>query len=106
MQAPLGRGAAVRLASEVSRVGGLGSLGASWTEPRVLRERIRSIARVTDRPFCVNFVLDFAQEERLEVAVEEHAPIVSFSLGLRPRLVPRARASGAGVLVQVGSADA
>ena len=60
MQAPLGRGAAARLASEVSRAGGLGTLGASWTEPAVLREQIRSIARVTDRPFCVNLVLDFA----------------------------------------------
>ena len=106
MQAPVGSAATARLAGEVSQAGGLGSLGASWTEPGVLRERIRSIARVTDRPFCVNFVLDFAQEERLEVAIEEHAPIVSFSFGLRPQLVSRARASGARVLVQVGSADA
>jgi nitronate monooxygenase len=51
-------------------------------------------------------VLDFEQDERLEVAVEERAPIVSFSFALRPRLIARARAGGASVLVQVGSADA
>src|SRR6516162_1013394 len=106
MQAPLGRGAAARLASEVSQAGALGTLGASWTEPGVLREQIRPITQVTDRPFCVNLVLDFEQDERLEVAVEESAPIVSFSFGLRPQLVARARAGGARVLVQVGSADA
>ena len=106
MQAPLGRGAAARLSSEVSRAGGLGTLGASWTEPAVLREQLRSIARVTDRPFCVNLVLDFAQDERLEVVVEERVPWVSFSFGLRPALVTRARAGGARVLVQVASADA
>lgn len=105
MQAPVGSAATARLASEVSRAGGLGSLGASWTDPGVLRERIRSIARVTDRPFCINLVLDFEQEERLEVALEERAPIVSFSFGLRPQLISRAHAGGARVLVQVGSVD-
>ena len=105
MQAPVGSAATARLACEVSRAGGLGALGASWTEPGVLRERIRSIGRVTDRPFCVNLVLDFDQEERLEVALEERAPIVSFSFRLRPHLVARAHAAGATVLVQVASAD-
>jgi NAD(P)H-dependent flavin oxidoreductase YrpB (nitropropane dioxygenase family) len=105
MQAPLGRGAGTRLACEVSRAGGLGTLGASWTAPDVLREQIRSIARVTDRPFCVNLVLDFAQDERLEVVVEERVPWVSFSFGLRPDLIARAHAGGARVMVQVASAD-
>jgi nitronate monooxygenase len=105
IQAPVGRAATPRLASAVSQAGGLGALGASWTEPRVLRKQIRSIARTTDRPFCVNLVLDFEQDERLEVAVEERVPIVSFSFGLRPDMVARARAGGTGVLVQVASAD-
>ena len=106
MQAPLGRGAGARLAAEVSRAGGLGTLGASWTEPEILREQIRSIGRATDRPFCVNLVVDFEQDERLEVAVEENVPWVSFSFGLRPELVTRVRAGGARVLVQVASAGA
>src|SRR3982750_1961882 len=106
MQAPLGRGAAAPLAAAVSRAGGLGTLGASWTDPAALREQIRSIARVTDRPFCVNLVLDFAQDERLEVVVEERVPWVSFSFGLRADLVTQARSCGARVMVQVASADA
>jgi NAD(P)H-dependent flavin oxidoreductase YrpB (nitropropane dioxygenase family) len=100
MQAPLGGCATPQLASAVSQAGGLGTLAASWTEPDVLREQIRSITRATDRAFCVNLVLEFEQDERLEVAIEERAPIISFSFGLRPQLVARARASGARVLLQ------
>jgi nitronate monooxygenase len=81
-------------------------LGASWTDPAVLREQVRWIGRVTDRPFCVNLVLDFEQQERLEVVLEERVPIVSFSFGLRPEFVARARGQGARVFVQVGSAHA
>ena len=106
MQAPVGGCATPELAIAVSQAGGLGSVAASWTEPDLLRERIRSISRATHRPFCVNFVLEFEQDERLEVAVEERAPIISFSFGLRPDLVARARASGSLVLVQVGSGAA
>src|SRR3954470_6993882 len=105
MQAPLGRGAAAPLAIAVSQAGGLGTLGASWTELAALREQIRSIGRATDRPFCVNLVLDFEQDERLEVAVEEHVPWVSFSFGLRRDLIARAHAGGSRALVQVVSAD-
>ncbi len=54
----------------------------------------------------MNLVLDFVQDERLEVVVEERVPWVSFSFGLLPELVTRAHAGGAGVLVQVASADA
>jgi nitronate monooxygenase len=106
MQAPVGSAATPQLAGEVAQAGGLGALGASWTEPEVLREQIRSIGRVTDRPFCVNLVLEFEQEERLEVAVEERVPIMSFSFGLDPQLIARAHAGGARVLVQVASGDA
>ena len=94
MQAPVGRGAAAALAIAVSQAGGLGTLGASWTEPATLREQIRSIGRATDRPFCVNLVLDFEQDERLEVAAEERVPWVSFSFGMRREMIARAHAGG------------
>ena len=79
--------------------------GRLVTDPASLREQIRAIRRATDRPFCVNLVLDFEQDDRLEVAVEERVAWVSFSFGLRPDLVARARAGGASVLVQVASAQ-
>src|SRR6478752_4085863 len=72
--------------------------------PAVLREQIRAIRRRTDRPFLVNLVLAFDQEERLELLCEEGAPMVSFSWGAERRLIERAHAAGCLVVVQAGSA--
>lgn len=38
----------------VSRAGGLGTLGAAYLTPLVLRETIRDIRQLTDAPFAVN----------------------------------------------------
>ncbi len=104
MQAPIGPAATPELVAAVSEAGGIGSLGASWTPPDLLREQIRRIRRHTDRPFCVNLVLAFDQEDRLELVLRERVALVSFSWGVRPELVHRAQAAGSLVLVQVGSA--
>lgn len=103
MQAPVGPAATPELAAAVSEAGGLGSLGASWTEPALLREQIGAIRRRTDRPFLVNLVLAFDQEERLELVCEERVPIVSFSWGVDARRVDRAHAAGCLVVAQAGS---
>jgi nitronate monooxygenase len=103
MQAPVGPAATPELAAAVSAAGGLGSLGASWTEPGQLREQIGAIRRLTDRPFFVNLVLAFDQEERLELVCEEGVPIVAFSWGVERRLVERAHAAGCLVVAQAGS---
>jgi nitronate monooxygenase len=104
MQAPLGPAASPALVAAVSGAGGIGCLGASWTEPAALRAQIGAIRRLTDRPFCVNLVLAFDQSERLEVCAEEGVELVSFSWGVGPEPVARAHAAGCSVLVQVGSA--
>jgi nitronate monooxygenase len=105
MQAPVGPAATPELAAAVSAAGGIGSLGASWTEPAVLREQIRAVRRVTDRHFAVNLVLAFDQAERLELVCDEGVAIVSFSWGADAGMIGRAHATGATVLVQVGSVD-
>jgi len=103
MQAPIGPAATPELVAAVSAAGGIGCLGASWTEPAALREQIRQVRRLTDRPFCVNLVLSFDQRERLEVVAEERVGLVSFSWGVDAALIARAHAAGCIVLVQVGS---
>lgn len=104
MQAPIGPAASPELVAAVSCAGGIGCLGASWTEPAALREQVRAIRRLTERPFCVNLVLAFDQSERLELCAEEGVGLVSFSWGVHPEAVARAHAAGCIVLVQVGSA--
>ena len=103
VQAPIGPAATPALAAAVSEAGGIGSLGASWTEPGMLRAQIGDIRRRTERPFMVNLVLAFEQEERLELALAEGVELVSFSWGIDAGLVARAHAAGATVLAQVGS---
>jgi nitronate monooxygenase len=104
VQAPIGPAATPALAAAVSEAGGIGSLGASWTEPGMLRAQIREVRRRTERPFMVNLVLAFEQEERLELALAEGVELVSFSWGIDAGLVARAQAAGATVLAQAGSA--
>jgi nitronate monooxygenase len=103
MQAPIGPAATPALAAAVSEAGGIGSLGASWTEPAALRAQIREIRNATERPFCVNLVLAFDQEERLEIAVAEGVEVISFSWGARSDLVSRAHAGGCLVIAQAGT---
>lgn len=107
MQAPLGPAATPELVSAVSMAGALGTLAASWTPLDELRQEVRWIRAASLEPFCVNLVLAFEQRERLDIALEEGVPVISFSWGIDPALIAQAKAAGAFVLVQVGdSAEA
>jgi nitronate monooxygenase len=66
---------------------------------------VQSLRALSDEPFCVNLVLAFEQRERLIVALEAGARIVSLSWGVDADLVGLAHERGAFVLVQVGTAD-
>ena len=103
MQAPIGPATTPQLVAAVSNCGGLGCLAASWTPLATLRQQIHAVQRDVDRPFCVNLVLAFDQRERLELLVQEHVSVVSFSWGADPELMRRAQDSGMTVITQVGS---
>lgn len=102
MQAPIGPATTTELVRAVSRVGALGTLAASWTEPDSLRRQVRALRDEVDGSFCVNLVLAFDQRERLEIALAEGARFISFSWGVEPPLIRRAHEAGAVVLIQVG----
>ena len=55
-----------------------------------------------EAPFCVNLVLAFDQRERLKLALDEGARVISFSWGVDAELIGVAHEAGAFVLVQVG----
>ncbi|EWG09639.1 NAD(P)H-dependent flavin oxidoreductase [Cytobacillus firmus] len=59
-QAPMAGGMTTpQLISEVSNCGGLGNMGAGYMSPEEIREDIKQIRKLTDRPFGVNlFVPD------------------------------------------------
>ena len=106
LQAPVGPAATPELVAAVSNTGALGTLAASWTPVAELHEQVRELRAASEAPFCVNLVLAFEQRERLQVALEEGARVVSLSWGVDPELIGLARDADAFVLVQVGTPDA
>lgn len=71
-----------RLASAVSRAGGLGLIGAGSMHPEVLRQHIRKCKEATDLPFGVNIPLMYPQiEEVMHIVAEEGVKIVFTSAG-------------------------
>ncbi|CAN5618216.1 nitronate monooxygenase family protein [soil metagenome] len=68
VQAPMAGGATTpELVAAASNAGGLGSLGAGYTPPGVLRETISHIRNLTDRPFAVNLFVPEAFEVNEEL---------------------------------------
>src|SRR6266480_5353439 len=81
IQAPMGGAVGPALAAAVSNAGGLGTL-ALWTaDIQTLRQQVRETRALTGKPFAVNLVLEFPQEERLEACLQEGVPVISFFLG-------------------------
>jgi NAD(P)H-dependent flavin oxidoreductase YrpB (nitropropane dioxygenase family) len=104
IQAPMGGAVGPRMAAAVSNAGGLGMLVPWRAKPDTVRQQIRETRALTSRPFGVNLVIEFPQEERLEVCLEEGVPVISFFWRDPAALVPRAKAGGAIVLHTVASA--
>ena len=73
------------LAAAVSNAGGLGQITAmSLESPEKLREEIRKVRRLTDKPFGVNFAIGEHGRQfshMLDVAIEEEVPVVSMTGG-------------------------
>jgi NAD(P)H-dependent flavin oxidoreductase YrpB (nitropropane dioxygenase family) len=79
---------------------------ALWRADRErMRKQIRDTRALTEKPFGVNLNLEFPQEERLAVCLEEKVPIISFFWRDPSALVSRAKQAGAVVLHTIGSVE-
>jgi NAD(P)H-dependent flavin oxidoreductase YrpB (nitropropane dioxygenase family) len=104
IQAPMGSASCPALAAAVSNAGGLGMLALSWTKPSDVRQIIRETRNLTQRPFGNNLVLDWPQEERLAICLEEKVRVISLFFGSALPFVDRIHAAGSLACVTVGSA--
>jgi nitronate monooxygenase len=104
IQAPMGGAVGPTLAAAVSNAGGLGMLVPWRAEIDAVRRQIRETRALTSRPFGVNLNLEFPQEERLAVCLDEGVPVISFFWRDPSSLVARAKAGGAIVLHTIDSA--
>lgn len=105
VQAAMGGASSPELAAAVSNAGGLGMLALSWSSPDEILADIRSTRALTDRPFGVNLVLAFPQEERLAICLSENVPLISFFWGQAGDLTTVAHRGGATVLHTVASSE-
>src|SRR5579871_3864869 len=93
IQAPMGGAVGPALAAAVSNAGALGMLAPWRVNLDNLRRQIRETRALTSKPFGVNLNLEFPQEQRLEVCLEERVPVISFFWRDPSALVSRAKAA-------------
>jgi enoyl-[acyl-carrier protein] reductase II len=80
------------LVAAVSNAGGLGILGAAFMAPEQLRENIRQIKDMTDKPFGVNFMPDNPiVDQLLDVILEERVPVASYGRGNPKQIIERVK---------------
>ncbi len=83
------------LVAAVSNAGGLGILGASFMSPDELRENIREVKVLTQKPFAVNFMPENPElEQLLDVIIEENVTIASYGKGNPRRIIERTKPHG------------
>src|SRR5688572_32041325 len=78
------------LVAAVSNAGGLGCIGGSSIRPEVIRERIRRVRALTDRPFGVDITLPKMEDVRVpdpDERSEEHTSELQSQSNLVCRLL-------------------
>jgi enoyl-[acyl-carrier protein] reductase II len=92
------------LVAAVSNGGGLGILGAAFMNPDQLRDNIRQVKALTDKPFGVNFMPDNPiVDQLLDVILEEKVPVASYGRGNPKRVIDRVKPHGIIALPTMGS---
>jgi len=106
IQAGMGGVARAELVAAVSNAGGLGVIGAGFMSPAQLREEIRKVKDLTDKPFGVDLLLarDWpGQEEMIKVIIEERVPVFASGLGNPAPYVEALHQAGITVMAVVGT---
>ena len=95
VQAPMGWIARSRLASAVSNAGALGIIETSSGELDAVRDEIRKMRELTDRPFGVNIAQAFVRDPAIaEFVIEQGVRFVTTSAGDPTKYTPTLKAAG------------
>jgi enoyl-[acyl-carrier protein] reductase II len=91
-----------QLVAAVSNAGGVGMLNSVAYTPDQIKDVIRQVKSLTDKPFGVNATLVFPKaRENLEVALEEKVPLINFALGKGDWIIKAVHEYGGKVLATV-----
>jgi enoyl-[acyl-carrier protein] reductase II len=91
-----------KLVAAVSNAGGIGMLNSVAYTPHQIKDVIKQVKSLTDKPFGVNATLVLPNaRENIEVALEEKVPIINFALGKGDWIIKRVHEYGGKVLATV-----
>lgn len=92
------------LAAAVSEAGGLGIIGAASAPAEVVREQVRRVKELTDKPFGVNVMLmNPNAPEVAQVVIEEKVPVVTTGAGNPGKFITQWKEAGVKVIPVVAS---
>lgn len=92
------------LASAVSNAGGLGPIGAANAPADWVRDQVRKMKELTDKPFGVNIMLmSPSADEVAKVMVEEKVPVVTTGAGNPEKYIGMWKEAGIKVIPVVAS---
>ena len=92
------------LAAAVSEAGGLGIIGAASAPPEIVREQIKKVKELTDKPFGVNVMLmNPNAEEVAHIVAEEGVKVVTTGAGNPAAYMKRWKEAGVRVIPVVAS---
>ena len=87
------------LVAAVSNAGGLGVLASGQDTPEQVREEIRKVKELTDKPFAVNLMfLNKKVPEVVDVVIEEGVKIVTTGAGTPKLYMPKLKEAGIKVM--------
>jgi len=91
-----------KLVAAVSNAGGIGMLNSITYTPDQMKDVIKQVKSLTDKPFGINATLIMPNaRENIEVALEEKVPIINFALGKGDWIIKAAHEYGGKVLATV-----
>lgn len=92
------------LAAAVSNAGGLGLIGAANAPVEIVREEIRKVRELTDKPFGVNIMLiSPSADEVAQLVIEEKVPVITTGAGNPEKYMKIWKESGMKVIPVVAS---
>jgi NAD(P)H-dependent flavin oxidoreductase YrpB (nitropropane dioxygenase family) len=93
------------LVAAVSNAGACGVLGMGGLPASYIRQRIRQLRTLTNKPFGVNLLLPLLQEGQIETCLDERVPFIVLFWGDPTPYVAEAHRRGTRVFLQAGSVE-
>jgi enoyl-[acyl-carrier protein] reductase II len=93
-----------KLAAAVSNAGALGTIGSGSMTPDILRNQIKTIKSLTDKPYAVNVImLNPYIDEIIDLLIEEKVPVVILAAGNPGKYIEKIKSNGIITMAVVSS---